>query len=129
MTLAVDAGTLLVSVIQLKLFKEGQMHIQVINFQLKGMSAAEFHTLCDTLAPQWAAIPGLISKVWLTNEQTNTFGGVYTWENRAAMENYLQSDLFNAVVSNPSFVNPSTTDFGVIEGPTRVTRGLVASVV
>lgn len=36
----------------------------------------------------------------------------------------LQPDLFAAVGSTPGLVNISVRRFGVIEGPTRVTRGL-----
>ncbi|HEX5165603.1 MAG TPA: YdhR family protein [Thermomicrobiales bacterium] len=105
------------------------MQIQIINFQLRELSVEEFHAVCDSIAPQWAAIPGLISKVWLENEQTNTYGGVYTWESREALESYLQSDLFNGIMTNPHFANATTTDFDIIEGPTRVTHGLVAAAV
>lgn len=71
-------------------------------------------------------MPGLISKVWLANASTNTYGGVYTWEDREAMEQYRESELFSAVATNPHFAEVSSTDFGVLEGPTSVTRGLAA---
>lgn len=58
------------------------MHIQVINFNLNGLSETEYGALCDEIAPTFAEVPGLISKVWLANRSSNTFGGVYTWANR-----------------------------------------------
>jgi quinol monooxygenase YgiN len=103
--------------------KESPVHMQVITFQLKDMPVDEFYGLCDALAPQWAAIPGLISKVWLQDAETNTYGGVYTWESREAMDAFVASDLFNAVATNPNFVNAASVGYGVIEAPTRVTRG------
>lgn len=102
------------------------MHVQVITFELQDMSVDGFYELCDALAPQWAAIPGLIAKVWIQDVNSNTFGGVYTWETREAMEAYLASDLFNAVATNPNFANARSVDYGVIEEPTRVTRGMAA---
>ena len=36
------------------------MHIQIINFQLKGVSEADYADLCDNLAPSFAAVPGLV---------------------------------------------------------------------
>ena len=54
------------------------MHIQIINFHLKGISEAEFRAHRDEVAPAFAEVPGLISKVWLANRSTNTYGGVYT---------------------------------------------------
>jgi quinol monooxygenase YgiN len=100
------------------------MHIQVVNFRLKDMSETEFRTLCDQIAPTIAGIPGLISKVWLSSPATNTYGGVYTWKDREAMEQFAQSELFAAIASNPNFAGITSTDFGVLEGPTRETYGL-----
>ena len=45
-------------------------------------------------------------------------------ENREAMQGYLESDLFNQVANNPDFINISSKDFEVLEGPTKITRGL-----
>ena len=59
------------------------MHIQVVNFHLNDLSDAEFRGLCDEVAPAFAEVPGLISKVWLENASTNTYGGIYTWEEPA----------------------------------------------
>ena len=102
------------------------MHIQVVNFHLSDLSDADFRARCDEIAPAFAEVPGLISKVWLANASTNTYGGVYTWEDREAMEQYRESELFSAVAANPHFAEVSSTDFGVLEGPTSVTRGLAA---
>ena len=102
------------------------MHIQVLNFNLKEMSEGEFLKMCDELAPAFASIPGLISKVWLTDTARNTYGGVLTWRDRHAMEAFTKSDLFHAVATNPHLANLNSKDFGVLEGPTRVTHGLVA---
>jgi heme-degrading monooxygenase HmoA len=101
------------------------MHIQVINFHLKGVSEADFRGLCDEVAPAFAEVPGLISKVWLANRTTNTYGGVYTWATREAMEEYAKSDLFKAVATNPNLADITSIDFDVLEEPTSVTRGLV----
>jgi hypothetical protein len=52
------------------------MHVQIVNFNLKGIADAQFREACDQLAPAFAAVPGLISKVWLADPSTNTYGGV-----------------------------------------------------
>ena len=36
----------------------------------------------------------------------------------------LNSDLFAGVVGNPNFENAVSKDFSILEGPTRITRGL-----
>src|SRR6266540_3753819 len=105
------------------------MHIQVVNFQLSGIDDMQFRQQSDELAPAFAALPGLVSKVWLSDPATGTYGGIYTWEDRAAMERYLASDLFQALKNHPNLAGVTSRDFGVIEGPTRVTRGLVTAAV
>ena len=100
------------------------MHIQIINFHLDGVSEADFRAQCDEVAPAFAEVPGLISKVWLANRATNTYGGVYTWASREAMDEYAKSDLFRAVATNPGLAGITSIDFDVLEEPTAVTRGL-----
>ena len=98
------------------------MHIQVINFNLEGINRAEYEAVCDELAGAFAALPGLISKHWLADEENNTYGGVYIWETRDAYEAYLNSELFVGVGANPALLNIVSNDFDVIECPRRVTR-------
>jgi putative monooxygenase ydhR len=74
-------------------------------------------------------VPGLISKVWLANPATNTYGGVYTWRDRASMEAFARSELFQGIGRHPGLAAVSSKDFRVLEAPTRVTNGLVATAV
>ena len=53
------------------------MHIQILNFQLKDTTDAEYRALCDEHAPAFAEVDGLLAKEWLANSSTNTYGGVY----------------------------------------------------
>jgi hypothetical protein len=101
------------------------MQILIVNFNLDGISEEEFASSCDELAPAFAAVPGLASKVWLADRAEGIFGGVYTFESEKAVDDYLSSDLFAAVGATPEFVNISVRRFDVLDGPTRVTRGLV----
>ena len=103
--------------------EEPALHILIVSFQLKDMTEEAFRALCDGLAPRFAAVPGLLGKVWLASPATNTYGGVYTWRDRRAMEDYTASELFGAVVAHPNFANVTATDFGVLDGPTRITHG------
>ena len=98
------------------------MHIQIINFNLKDVSEEEYGKLCDQLAPSFADLPGLISKAWLADTATNTYGGVYIWQDRQAMESFTKTELFNAVATHPNLANITSRDFLVMEAPTRVTR-------
>ena len=100
------------------------MHIQIINFNLDGIGRSEYDQVCDDLAQTFADVPGLISKHWLPNDGTNTYGGVYVWESKDAYEAFIASELFAAVGGNPALANVSSLDFDVIEAPTRITRGM-----
>ena len=102
------------------------MHIQIVNFHLHDLSDEQFRSVCSDIAPAYADVPGMISKVWLANRATNTYGGVYTWDTREAMETFSRSDLFNAVATNANFVGVTSVDFDVLDGPTRVTHGAPA---
>jgi hypothetical protein len=101
------------------------VHIQVVNFHLKDLSDADYRSACDGWAPAFAAVPGLISKVWLADAATNTYGGIYTWTDRAAMEAFASSDLFKAVVGNPNLADITSRDFSILAGPGAVTQARV----
>ena len=113
----------LANVVQLDDFFR-EMHIQIINFKLKEVSRQDYEGTCNEIAQAIWDLPGLQSKHWLADEVSNIYGGVYIWENKDAMQRYLESNLFSQVANNPSFENVSSRDFEVLEGPTRITRGL-----
>jgi hypothetical protein len=103
------------------------MEIVIINLSLHGMREPEYERLCGTLAPAIAAVPGLVSKVWLADRNSGVYGGVYTFENGAAADSYLASDIVLQLSANPGFGNVSVRRFEVLAGPTAVTRGLVGA--
>jgi quinol monooxygenase YgiN len=107
--------------------RRGTMHVQIINFQLKGMTDTEYRKVCDDLAPAFASVPGLMAKVWLADSSANTYGGVYLWRDRKAMEEYCKTELFQSVASHPNLAEITSTDYEVIEAPTRVCRGLIGA--
>lgn len=97
-------------------------YIQVINFNLEGITHDDFMGVANEVAPNFAVIPGLISKVWLSDEVNNTYGGVYSWESQEACEAYRSGELYaGALTNNPNFVNLSDKGFSVLEGPSKVT--------
>ncbi|BCH27322.1 YdhR family protein [Mesorhizobium sp. L-8-3] len=102
------------------------MHIQIVNFNLREMSHADYEAFSDEVAPRFAGVPGLLSKTWLADEASNTYGGVYFWASKAAMEDFFQTDFFKAVVNNPNLANLTSKDFAVLDAPGRATRSLGA---
>ena len=101
------------------------MQAQVITYQLKDISQAEYlKQMVEPDAPILAEVKGLISKVWLADEEKNTFGGFYLWENKTAMEDFMHSDLVKAIVSRPFVKNVSSVDYEVNQSASLITRGL-----
>ena len=99
------------------------MHIQIINFNLNGLSHEDYSGACNEIAQTFADLPGLISKHWLANEDTNTYGGVYFWESKEAMQTYLESEVFSQVANNPSFANAASKDFAILKAQRRRPAG------
>jgi len=108
--------------------KEKGMHVQIINFELQDLSEEDYFRVCDELAPAYAAVPGLLSKVWLADSDAGSYDGVYLWESRQAMEEFAQTELFNSVATHPNLAGITSTDFDVLEAPTSVTSGLLQAV-
>jgi heme-degrading monooxygenase HmoA len=99
------------------------MHIKIITFSLDGISEEAYRQQVETVAPVFTELPGLVSKTWLANEETNTYGGVYVWEDREAMAGYAETDIFQGMAANPYFKDLTVRDFDILEAPTRITRG------
>ena len=88
------------------------MQAQLITYQLKDISQEEYlKQMVEPDAPILAKVKGLISKVWLEDIEKNTFGGFYLWENKTAMEDFMNSNLVKAVVSRPFVKNVSSVDY------------------
>jgi hypothetical protein len=96
-------------------------HIQIVTFQLAGLEPDAYRAHCEAAASAFTEIPGLRAKAWLANPSTNTYGGVYAWENPEAMEAYLSGPIFGALLANPGIANVTSRDFAVLERPTEIT--------
>ena len=97
------------------------MHLQIVNFSLDGLSPSEYEKHCEHVAPVFAAMPGLIAKFWLADDESNTYGGVYLWQNRDAFQAYVASGTFAYMINNPRFAGFSSRDFDILEAPSEIT--------
>jgi hypothetical protein len=101
------------------------MHAQLITYRLQDISQADYlKQMVEPDAPILARVKGLISKVWLADNEKNTFGGFYLWESKSAMEDFMNSELVKAVVSRPFVKNVSSVDYDVNQNASLITRGL-----
>ena len=98
------------------------MVIQVVNFNLEGLTHEQYTGAVKEVAPAFAELKGLKSKVWLSDKENNVYGGVYTWEDRQSMEDYLNSQFYDEVLgSHPNFINVTTKVYEVLDEPTKIT--------
>jgi hypothetical protein len=97
-------------------------HIQIVTFRLAGLEPQAYRAHCEAVAEQFAQMPGLRSKAWLADARTNSYGGVYAWESREAMEDYLRGPVFTALRENRQIGALLTRDFELLAEPTRITQ-------
>ena len=103
------------------------MHVLVVNFHLDGIGEAQYRAVCDELAPAFAEVDGLESKTWLADADSGVYGGVYLFRDREAFEAFASSDLAAGVANHPNLADVTMKSFGVLEGPSRVTNGLIGA--
>jgi hypothetical protein len=102
------------------------MHVLIVNFTLKDMTDSGFRAMANEAAPAFASVPGLLGKMWLADAGNKTYGGVYIWQDAAAMRAYLASDLGKGVTGHPNFANLTARDFELLSGPTAASGGPIA---
>jgi hypothetical protein len=100
------------------------VQILVITFNLNGIDEAAYRGLTEQVAPAFPGVPGLMSKIWLADQSTNTYGGVYVFSSREAVQAYLGSELVAGLKANPFVANVKERVFDTIEAATRVTQGV-----
>lgn len=106
------------------------MFVQLITFRLNGMDPAEFAALSERIAPEYAHVPGLISKIFVADpDDPDAFGGVYLWRDREDAETYTREGLAQILVTSPQFSDFASRILRVVPGPTAVTGGPIAELV
>ena len=104
---------------------EAMTHVQ-IDFAFNG-SAAEYARLAERVAPQIAAVPGLIWKVWIIDETRGRAGGAYLFANDAAATTYLEGPGIAQLRNNPAVRDVSIRRFEVIAAPSVITHAIRAA--
>ncbi len=100
------------------------MHVSVFEYDITGISAADWAVACTELAPAFAQVPGLVSKVWLTGAD-GRYGGVYLWADERAYRDFLGSDLGAALAAHANIDGLTMRDWAVDDQPTSITRGVL----
>ncbi len=95
-----------------------------LNFKFS-VSSAEYEQAVSPLANDFAAVDGLIWKVWLMNEKESEAGGIYLFEDESSLKAYLDGPLAGKVKSHPALSDMSAKVFDVMDKVTAITRGPV----
>jgi len=95
-----------------------------LNFKFS-VSGAEYEEAVSPLAHDFAALDGLIWKVWMINEEDGEAGGIYLFEDEASVQAYLDGPLAAGVIDHPALSEFTVRQFDVMAGVTEVTRGPV----
>jgi len=94
-----------------------------IQFDLR-CTPAEFRGHADHVAGAIAAVPGLLWKVWILDEERGRAGGVYLFADRLAATAYLEGPIVSRLRENPAIASVEVRLFDVLDGPSVITRGL-----
>lgn len=104
------------------------MYVQIVEFELQGLTSDEYETFCEKGVPMIAAVPGVLGKLFLADANSNHRAGIYTFTDREAAEAYLRSELFQtAIAGNPAIANLRTRGSDLLEGPTRALDDALAT--
>jgi hypothetical protein len=100
------------------------MYVTHVTFKLSGIDEEAYSGAIESLAPQYAKVPGLVSKTWVKQPDTSTYGGIYFWASKEDYATYSKSQLCDAVRSHPNLVSFQTTCYEDMPEGTAVTAGV-----
>lgn len=92
-----------------------------VNFKF-AVSRRDYEQVASGLAEAFAAVPGCRWKIWLMNESEREAGGIYLFDNDAAVDAMLNGDLIAGVLANPALSDFSVKRFDVLPGVSAITR-------
>jgi hypothetical protein len=96
-------------------------HMVLTHFKL-AIPQADYKCLCEQIAGQIAAVPGLVWKAWVFNEARNEAGGIYLFESANAVEAFLDGPIVTDLENHPALTDLRVKTFDVLDVPSKVTR-------
>lgn len=97
-----------------------------INYKF-GIPAADFSRAMLPAAQPISESPGLQWKIWLINEADSEAGGIYLFEDEAALNAFLGGPIVSAFKANPVVSDIRVKVFDVSEAHSLVTRAPIAA--
>ena len=96
-------------------------HAQLITYRAPQQVQDE---ILERFTDYFATHEKLLSKVWLDDAGNGAYGGFYVWQDSAAMDEFMKSDVVRDISGMESLTDLASTDWAVAETPSRATRGL-----
>jgi hypothetical protein len=93
-----------------------------INYKLSS-SVASFMKEANPVADALAAVAGLRWKIWLVNEAEQEGGGIYLFDDTAALAAFLEGPIVARLKAHPAMREVQIKQFDAWEELTKATRG------
>jgi hypothetical protein len=94
---------------------------RVVTFHLDGVSPDDYAAHCEDIAAEFAAWPGLLTKVWLADHKRNIFGGIYLFASTEAADASRDTEMFRKMVASEVFTDVTIEEYDTLAAPTAVT--------
>jgi hypothetical protein len=105
------------------------MYARLVRFRLVGPTHEEYDAQATAIAESFNEWPGLRAKLWLADQQTGRYGGIYLFDRAEDAELSRSTPQFLSVQMLPMFTELSIEEFEILDGPTAITGGPFAAVV
>ena len=97
------------------------MYVRIVTFALAGITGDDYHRHAAAVAEAFTAWPGLLGKVWLSDQDRNRHGGVYLFATKADADRSRSTPLFTGLASNPAFTDLAIDEYEILPDATAVT--------
>lgn len=99
-------------------------YAQIFTYTLELDSKEEYiKQFVDPFAQTISEAPGLISKVWMADFETQ-FSSFYLWETKEDMEAFMATPEINVVANLPFLKDLKIVAIPVVEEASKITRGV-----
>lgn len=89
-------------------------YVRVVRFGLDGITHDEYEQHCRAVAPVFAHWPGLLTKVWLADRRSGTYGGVYLFASQEDAARSRDTEVFAGMLANPHFTDVEIVEYETI---------------
>jgi heme-degrading monooxygenase HmoA len=94
------------------------MIIQVVKFK-SGLSEADVQRTIEERIPQYTALPGLLQKYYVKDNQTGEFGGIYVWDSEESLRKFRESELGHTTRTAYKVIGQARTETFQVMRPLR----------